>query len=102
MENVPSTVIVIWWIALILTVLVVLPLAVYLLQRTLTAARQIEGNLARARDAGVGISRNTAETRQLNTTLEAAPVLIDSASNIRTGSEALTRTLVGRLEGREP
>lgn len=99
MENVPTTVISIWWGALVLTVLMVLPLAVYLLHRTLTAARQIEYNLAQARDAGAGIQRNTSEASQLNTTLEAAPVIIQSASNIEDGSEALTRTLASRLQG---
>lgn len=101
MENVPAAVVYIWWIALILTALVVLPLAVYLLHRTLTAARKIEENLARARNAGAGIARNTREAQRLNTTLEAAPVLLQSGSNIRAGSETLTGTLAGRLEGRE-
>lgn len=101
MESVPTTVIVIWWIALILTVVVVLPLAVYLLNRTLRAARQIEYYLARARDAGAGIASNTAETRQLDDTLNAAPELLESSERISNGTGVLTRTLVGRLEGGE-
>jgi hypothetical protein len=98
MENVPTTVIVIWWIALILTAVVVLPLAVYLLNRTLRVARQIEQYLARAREAGAGIARNTAEAEQLNATLNAAPALLEPADNIERGSATLTRTLTERLE----
>jgi hypothetical protein len=102
MENVPTSVIVIWWIALIITVLVVLPLAVYLLNRTLRAARQIEHYLARARQSGAGIAANTVATeQQLNRTLNLAPGLLEPAAGIERGSEELTRTLVGRLEGGE-
>lgn len=99
MEDVSTTITVIWWIALILTVVVVLPLAVYLLNRTLRAARKIEYSLARARDAGSGIARNTAEAEQLNTTLNAAPGLLEPAAGIERGSATLTRTLTERLEG---
>lgn len=99
MENVPTSVIVIWWIALILTAIVVLPLAVYLLHRTLRVARQIEFYLARARDAGAGIATNTADVDRLNTTLNAAPSLLEPADNIERGSQTLTRTLINRLEG---
>lgn len=101
MENVPTSIVVIWWIALILTVVAVLPLTVYLLNRTLRAARQIEFYLARARDAGVGLASNTAETRQLDVTLDAAPELLEPAERIANGTESLSRTLVGRVEGGE-
>jgi hypothetical protein len=99
MENVPTTVIVIWWIALFLTAVVVVPLAVYLLNRTLRAARQIEHYLSRAREAGAGIARNTAEAAQLNATLNAAPGLLEPAAGIERGSATLTRTLTSRLDG---
>ncbi len=99
MESVPSYVIVIWWIALALTALVVLPLAVYLLNRTLTAARRIEHNLNEARRAAAGIQANTREANQLNVTLEAAPAIVQSGAAIESGSGELTRTLAGRLDG---
>jgi hypothetical protein len=101
MENVPTSVIVIWWIALILTAVVVLPLAVYLLNRTLRAARQIEYNLARARESGRGLAANTAATEQLNQTLSAAPALLEPAAGIEQRTGELTRTLTSRLEGGE-
>ena len=50
--EVPAVVYVIWWVTLIVAVVVVLPLAVYLLHRTLVAARQIERYAARALEAG--------------------------------------------------
>lgn len=101
MESVPTSVIVIWWIALILTAAVVLPLAVYLLNRTLRAARQIEHYLDMARRSGKGIAANTAAAEQLNVTLEAAPGLLEPAAGIERGTEELTRTLTGRLGGGE-
>jgi hypothetical protein len=99
MENVPTSVVTIWWIALIVTAVVVLPLAVYLLNRTLRAARQIEYYLARARHACGGIAENTGETERLNATLTAAPGLLEPAAGIERGCETLTRTFTERLEG---
>ena len=57
--NVPTAVFTIWWIGLLLTLLVFVPLAVYLLHRTWRAARSIERYAAEALQAAAGIVENT-------------------------------------------
>jgi len=70
--DVPQIVFVLWWATLVIAVVAVLPWAVYLLHRTLMAARQIERYAATALTAGVGLAGNTANIPQLRAT---APVL---------------------------
>lgn len=79
---------VIWWATLIVAVVVVLPLAVYLLHRTLRAARQIERYAARALAAGVGIAGNTENISALEGTISTATGILQTAHSIeeRTGT----------------
>ena len=94
--EVPTIVYVLWWITLIVAVVVVLPLAVYLLHRTLKAARQIEHYAARTLEAGVGVAGNTANISALNQTIESAGGILATAHAI----EGHTGTIEGALAGR--
>ncbi len=73
---------VIWWATLIVAVVVVLPLAVYLLHRTLMAARQIERYAARALEAGVGIAGNTENIAALEGTISTATGILETTQSI--------------------
>ncbi len=86
--EIPMAVYVIWWATLIVAVVVVLPLAVYLLHRTLVAARQIERYAARALEAGVGIAGNTENVGALERTISVATGIVETARSIeqRTGT----------------
>jgi hypothetical protein len=86
--EIPIAVYVIWWATLIVAVVIVLPLAVYLLHRTLMAARQIERYAARALAAGEGIAGNTENIAALEGTISTATGILESARSIeeRTGT----------------
>src|SRR5215210_8943745 len=87
MVEIPTAVYVIWWATLIVAVVVVLPLAVYLLHRALMAARQIERYAARALQGGVGIAGNTENVSALEGTISTATEILQTARSIeeRTG-----------------
>ncbi len=96
--EIPVAVYVIWWSTLIVAVVVVLPLAVYLLHRTLRAARQIERYAARALQAGVGIAGNTENISALEGTISTATDILERARSIeeRTGAiEGVFETRTG-------
>jgi sensor histidine kinase regulating citrate/malate metabolism len=94
--EVPTAVYVIWWIMLIVTVVVVLPLVVALLHRAFSAARQIEHYAARALEAGNGVAGNTANITALNQTIEGASGIVATARDI----EEHTGTIEGVLAQR--
>ena len=99
--EIPMAVYVIWWATLIVAVVVVLPLAVYLLHRTLMAARQIERYAARALEAGVGIAGNTENIAALEGTITTATGILETAQTIeqRTGTiEEVFEARMGRRE----
>lgn len=78
----PIAAYVIWWATLIVAVVVVLPLAVYLLHRTLMAARQIESYAAKALAAGEGIASNTENIGALEGTISTATTVLHTAGSI--------------------
>lgn len=92
MRIVASTpVLVLWWVALGLTVVVIVPLAVYLLHQTWQAARNIRRYTGGALEAGRGIAENTAAVRALDDTIETAVPIAEK-------TEALDEA-TGRMAG---
>lgn len=96
--NAPGIVFVLWWITLIVAVVVILPLAVYLLHRTLMAARQIERYLATALTGGVGIAGNTANIAALDSTIAVATDILGSAHAIEEHTGAIEEVLGARAQ----
>ena len=97
--EIPVAVYVIWWATLVVAVVVVLPLAVYLLHRALRAARQIERYADRALQAGVGIAGNTENISALEGTISTASGILETTRSIeeRTGAiEGVFETRTGR------
>ena len=94
--DVPTAVYVIWWILLVVAVVVVLPLAVYLLHRLLRAALSIERYTAEALAAGLGIARHTAAVSALDETMTLGGELGSVAGSIRRHSAAIEKTLADR------
>lgn len=80
--EVPTAVYTIWIIVLAIAVFVILPVAVYLLQRTLNAAQNIERYFAEMRDAGVGIAQNTGHITALDDTIGVATQILETAGSI--------------------
>ncbi len=89
----PAAVLVIWWVTLIVAVVVVLPLAWYLLHRVLLAARNIERYAEEALTAGAGIARNTAAIATLETTIGAAGQVLEGARAIARSTGAIEDVL---------
>lgn len=96
---VPTAVYVIWWITLIVAVVVVLPLAVYLLHRAFTAARQIERYAAKTLEAGVGVAGNTANIAALKDTINVATGILGTATAIEEHSGVIEGALASRAGG---
>jgi hypothetical protein len=93
---IPDAVYTIWWIGLILTLLVFVPLAVYSLHRTWSAARSIQRYAAEALQAAAGIERNTRNVVALDDTIATASDLLGVAG----GVERKLDTVAGVLEER--
>jgi len=99
MIEVPTAVYIIWAITLASAVLVILPLAVYLLQRTLNAARSIERYFAEMRDAGVGIAQNTSHIKALDDTIGVATQILQTAGSIKEHTGTIGTALTNRANG---
>ncbi|MBA3423652.1 MAG: hypothetical protein H0U04_03730 [Rubrobacter sp.] len=97
--EIPVAVYVIWWATLIIAVVVVLPLAVYLLHRTLRAARQIERYAARALEAGLGIAGNTENVSALEGTISTATGILGSVRSIEERTGAIESVFEARTGG---
>ena len=78
----PDAVYTIWWIGLIVTLVLFVPLAVYYLNRTFLAARSIQNLAADALTAAGGIAGNTANIVALDATIEVAGQILGTAGNV--------------------
>lgn len=72
----------IWWAGLILTLVVFVPLAVYLLHRTWQAARSIQRYAREALTAAAGIAGNTQHIPALDATLATAGQMLATAVEV--------------------
>lgn len=90
-------VIALWWTTLALAVLVVVPLAVYLLHRTWRAARLIERYTAETLAAAAGVAEHTAAVPALDRTVEAAGTLGERTERLVAAADRLGEILTRRL-----
>jgi hypothetical protein len=93
---VPQAVYTIWWIGLIATLVVFVPLAGYLLHRTWRAARSIQRYAAEALQAAGGIARNTANVAALDTTIEVAGGMLTAAGAVERKLDTVATVLEER------
>ena len=94
----PNAVYVIWWVGLVVTVVVFVPLAVYLLHRTWLAARSIQWYAAEALAAAAGIAGNTQHIPALDTTIDVAGQMLGVAGGIVTKLDTAATVLAERAE----
>jgi hypothetical protein len=92
----PGAVYAIWWIMLAVIVVVVVPVAVYLLHRLWRAAWSIERYTAEALAAGLGIARHSASLTALDQTVALGGELGTVAGSIRRRAAAIEKTLADR------
>lgn len=90
-----STVEILWIILLAVAVLVLGPI-IRLLHKTLIAANHIERYLKEMKEAGLGIAGNTEHIKALNSTIEVAVDILDTAGKINNNSETIEVTLGSR------
>ena len=91
-----SAVEMVWAATLLVVVLVIVPLAVALLHRTLRAAVSIRRYLDEMLAAGVGIAGNTSSVKALDDTLGVAASMLQVAGNLKSHSGAIASVLAGR------
>lgn len=89
----PTAVLALWWIALGLTLLVIVPIALVLLHRTWRAARNIQRYSAEVLEAGLGIAGNTALLPALEDTIAGAGPLLERTGAIRDLAAEIERIL---------
>lgn len=98
--EVPTAVYVIWWVAIAIVVLVVVPLAVYLLRRALGAAWSIQGYMDEMLGAGVQIAGHTGAVTALNDTIGTATTMVEVAGGLKGNTGEIVRVL-GERAARE-
>ena len=85
----------IWAITLGVVTVVIVPLAVYLLHRTLRAARSIERYTRESLAAGVGIASNTGAIAALDDTIRAASALLEAAEALKRQTAEVSEAVAG-------
>jgi hypothetical protein len=93
---IPDAVYTIWWVGLILTLVVFVPLAVYSLHRTWRSARSIQRYAAEALQAAAGIERNTRNVRVLDDTIAIASDMLGVAGGVERKLDTVASVLEER------
>ena len=94
----PSGVNTIWWVGLIVTLTIFVPLSVYLLHRTWRAARSIQRYAAEALQAAAGIAGNTRHITALDATIGVAGDMLGTAGHVVTKLDTIATVLAERAE----
>lgn len=95
---IPPVVYALWWTGLLVTLLVLVPLSVYLLHRTYVAARSIRRYAHEALQAAAGIAGNTALIPALDTTIAVAAPMIGVAKQVSSKLDTAATVLAQRAE----
>jgi hypothetical protein len=83
----------IWTVTLVVVTLVVVPLALYLLHRTLQAASAIERYTRESLEAGVGIAKNTEAVKALDDTIAAASSLLEATQKLEKRAQEIAQAV---------
>src|SRR5262249_933432 len=97
---IPDAVYTIWWVGLILTLVVFVPLAVYSLHRTWCSARSIQRYAAEALQAAAGIARNTASIKALDATIGVGTDMLSTAGVVERKLNTAATVLAERVSRR--
>jgi hypothetical protein len=93
---IPGAVYTIWWVGLILTLVVFVPLAVYSLHRTWRSARSIQRYAAEALQAAASIERNTRNVGALDDTIATASDMLAVAGGVERKLDTVASVLEER------
>ena len=92
----PHSVYVIWWVGLIVTLVIFVPLSVYLLHRTWVASRSIRRYADEALTAAAGIAGNTKYIPALDSTIAVGSAMVGVAGEISTKLDTAATVLAQR------
>ena len=84
------------WIVVLAVALVLFPFIVRLLHKTFIAAKNIERYLKDMKEAGLGIAGNTEHITALNSTIDVAVDILDSAGKINSNAETIKGVMADR------
>ena len=84
------------WIVVLAVALILFPFIVRLLHKTLIAAKHIERYLKDMKEAGLGIAGNTEHITALNSTIDVAVDILDSAGKINSNAETIKGVMADR------
>ena len=84
------------WIIVLAVALLLFPFIVRLLHKTLIAAKNIERYLKEMKEAGLGIAGNTEHITALNSTIDVAVDILDSAGKINSNAETIKGVMADR------
>ena len=93
----PPAVYTIWWIALLVTLVVFVPLSVYLLHRTFVAARSIRRYADATLTAAAGIAGNTQHIPALDSTIAVGSAMVGVAGEISQKLDTAATVLAQRV-----
>jgi len=97
-ELFPPLVYTIWWIGLLVTLVVFVPLAVTFLHRTWRAAWSIQIYARDALQAAAGIEQNTRHVSALDTTISVAGEMLDVAGDVDKKLDTVANVLAARAK----
>jgi hypothetical protein len=95
-RTLPDTVYLIWQAVLIIVVVAIVPLTIYLLQRTLKNALSIKRYFAEMLTAGVGIAENTSSITALNDTISVAVGMVETSAKLDEHTATIATVLSDR------
>ena len=93
----PQTVYIIWWIGLVVTLVVFVPLSVFLLHRTYVAACAIRRYAADSLTAAAGIAGNTKYIPALDSTIAVGSAMVGVAGEISQKLDTAATVLASRV-----
>jgi len=97
-RTLPWAVYAIWWTMLGVVVVVIVPLAIGLLHRTLRAALSIRRYLEEMLAAGVGIAENTSSIPALKDTIKVGSAMVETAGRLDEHSGTIAQVLAARAK----
>lgn len=95
-KTLPDSVYFIWKSVLFIVVFIIVPLAIYLLQRTLRGALNIRRYFKEMLAAGVGIAENTSSIVALNDTITVATGMVETSERLNEHSATIATVLSTR------
>ena len=99
LRTLPDAVYLIWQTVLVVVLVVIVPLAIFLLQRTLRGALNIKRYFSEMLTAGVGIAGNTSSIVALNDTITVAVAMIETSKKLDEHSATIATVLSDRAAG---